>query len=54
MWSDWLFLCIKGIVKHCSVDSSSPEGFSSALACPTPLSPLAFSLVYNQGSVGKS
>ena len=29
MWSDWLFLYIKGIVKHCSV-----ETFSSALACP--------------------
>ena len=56
MWSDWLFLSIKEIVKHCSVDSSSPETFSSALACPTPSpsSPLAFSLIYNNhGRVGK-
>ena len=33
MWSDWLFLCIKGIVMHCSVDSLSPETFSSVLPC---------------------
>ena len=58
IWSDCLVLCIKGIVMHCSVDSSSPETFSSVLPCPT-VSLLAhlllLSLVYNNhGSVGKS
>ena len=38
-----LVLGVKGIVKHYSVDSSFPEAFSSALACPSPSSPHAFS-----------
>ena len=37
MWSDWLSLCKKGIVMHCSVDSSSHETFSSVLPCSTVL-----------------
>ena len=46
MWSDWLFLCIKGIVMHCSLDSWSPETFSSVLPCLSySLLTLAFSLI---------
>ena len=51
--SDNKRLELKGIVQHCSVASSSPEAFSSALACPSSSSPLAFSLWFTINEVEK-